>query len=213
MLVADVGDVHGTGPRSRRCCRAVAAVLGDERVDERHVGAGPTSSRARFEPMKPSPPVISTRLPANARQGPAGSRRLGPSGLSLARHELSHALLVGVVAERAGLAGGGDLGALVLVREVVPRVLDEVGHAGVRLRLPPRARRARRGSSLCIGQERADAGRLVQAHVVRVAASPRRCGGSRAIRAVQEPEHVDSPTPRRGSRGGLRTRAARAAQP
>jgi hypothetical protein len=41
----------------------VAAVVGDQRVDEQHVGAELDEPRARLLPMKPRPPVIITRRP------------------------------------------------------------------------------------------------------------------------------------------------------
>jgi hypothetical protein len=40
----------------------IAAVVGNQRIYEQHVGASSTSCQARF-PMNPSPPVTITRRP------------------------------------------------------------------------------------------------------------------------------------------------------
>ena len=52
--------------------------------------------------------------------------------------QLPHPVLVGVLAQRAGLTGGSDRAAFVLVREVVARLLDQIVHAVVRYDLAAR---------------------------------------------------------------------------
>ena len=65
VLVADVRDVHAHAVLDPRDVVEVAAVLGDQRVDQSVTSLPPsTSSRASVEPMKPRPPVIEDALAA-----------------------------------------------------------------------------------------------------------------------------------------------------
>ena len=59
-----VGDVDAHAVLDAGDVEQVAAVVGNQRVDEQHVGAELRPARcARLLPMKPSPPVIITRRP------------------------------------------------------------------------------------------------------------------------------------------------------
>ena len=66
VFVAHVGDVDAHVIFDAGDVEQVAAVFGNEAVDERDLRAVFDRRRARFEPMNPSPPVISTRRPLRA---------------------------------------------------------------------------------------------------------------------------------------------------
>jgi hypothetical protein len=63
MLVAHVGDVDPQPIFEAVDVEDVAAVLRDQRIEDQHLRAQPTSRWARLEPMKPRPPVMRTCLP------------------------------------------------------------------------------------------------------------------------------------------------------
>ena len=126
---------------------------------------GSTSSRARFEPMKPRPPVIRTRLPANAggelradhgrrlrgsRPAPASAARTcGRGACAPGRRRRSRA------ARRRARASADllDEVVLALVGNHLAAGLEQLGEVRLLVR----------------DKQRAHAGRLVQAHVVREA--------------------------------------------
>ena len=105
VLVADVRDVHAHAILDAGDVVQVAAVLGTSESTSVTSAPAATSVRARFEPMKPSPPVIriaglQTARRARDRHQP----RLEDAG------ELDHSLVVAVLAQRPLLPRRGDRG-------------------------------------------------------------------------------------------------------